>query len=117
MLHEQIALALDIHVDTLRKHYQHELSVGANLRRLEVIESQYRAAMKKGSTAAARTYLANVPELEAPPAREGGEQPAAPAPQQPVAVGKKEQAKLDATTAAQGTEWDALLPKPGIPLQ
>jgi hypothetical protein len=123
MTHEQIAMALGLHVDTLRKHYQQDLSEGANMRRMEVLQSQYQAAMKKGSTAAARTYLASLPEFEVLPQGEGeGQQapaappPPAPAPR-PAALGKKEQAAADAATATHGTDWDGLLPKPGTPLQ
>lgn len=129
MLHEQIAIALGIGTDTLRKYYEPELSVGANLRRMEVLQSQYSAAMKKGSTAAARVYLANMPQFVVPPAEPAdppapavtpatGAQPeaAAPAPKAPK-LGKKEQAQVDATTAAQGTEWADILPSSSTRLQ
>jgi hypothetical protein len=124
MLHEQIALAMGISTPTLRKYYQHELSIGASKCRQDVIQAMYRAAKVKGSTAAAKVYLANVPEFEVPPMPEGEEPPvrppapaaAAPAPQ-PAKLGKKEQATADAATADRGTEWDGLLPKPGTTLQ
>lgn len=118
MLHEEIAMALGISRDTLRKYYRHELSVEAQRRRLEVLEAVYKTAQAKGTSAAAKTYLANVPEFEAPPAAEGEEPAAAPpapttapapAPR-PAKLGKKDQAALDAKTAADGTDWDGLLP-------
>lgn len=115
MLHEQIAIALGINTDTPRKYYEHELSVGASQRRMEVLSAQFQAATKKGSTSAARVYLANEPQVAAPPV------PAptpAPAPAAVAAkLGKKEQAQADAQTAQQGTGWAELLPKPGTPLQ
>jgi hypothetical protein len=37
----------------------------------------------------------------------------APAPK----LGKKDQAAADAVTAAEGTAWNDILPKPGMPLQ
>lgn len=121
ILHEHIALALGISRETLRKYYLEELTVGATLRRMEVLQAQYQAAIKKGSTTAAKAYLAAQPEIEAPPLPEGEREEAAPAAEpaaQPGApVGKKEQAKIDAVTAARGTDWEGLLPKPGTPLQ
>lgn len=120
-LHEQIATALEISTDTLRKYYEPELSVGAAKRRLDVLEAMYRAATKKGSTSAAKVYLANEPQLAVPPAPQPVSQPAAPAPVVAAApapkLGKKEQAAADAVTAADGTQWDNLLPRPGTPLQ
>lgn len=120
MLHEQIAIALQISTDTLRKYYEHELSVGANQRRLEVLEALYRVVIKKGSTSAAKVYLANEPQLAVPPAP----QPPAPAPAAEAStatpgpkLGKKEQAQADAVTAAQGTEWADILPRAGTTLQ
>lgn len=117
MLHEQIAIALGINTDTLRKYYEPELSVGATQRRMEVLESQYRAAMRKGSTSAARVYLANEPQLAAAPVAQpvASQQatPAAPAPK----LGKKEQATADAKTAGAGTEWGDLLRPAGTPVQ
>lgn len=120
MLHEQIAIALEISTDTLRKYYEHELSVGASQRRLDVLEALYRVVMKKGSTSAAKVYLANEPQVAAAPqpAGQGAGQPtagapAAPSPAAAAKLGKKEQAAADAVTAAEGTDWSALLPRSG----
>lgn len=118
MLHEQIAIALEISVDTLRKYYETELAVGSTQRRMDVLQAMYRAATVKGSTSAAKVYLANEPQLAVPP----GPQPtAAPAPaaatQAAKPLGKKEQQTADAKTAAAGTEWSDLLRPPGTPVQ
>lgn len=118
-------MALGINRDTLRKHYRQELSIEAQKRRLEVLEALHRTAKVKGTSAAAKAYLANVPEFEAPPVAEGETPPAPPAPQpaaaapapRPAKLGKKEQAAADASTAADGTEWKDLLPRAGTTLQ
>lgn len=94
MAHEEIAVALGICRNTLTKHFEKELSVGAHQKRMDVLEAMARAALK-GNVAAAKAFLANTPGLAAPPV----EPP----------VGKKEQANLDAKTAAAGTEWDDLI--------
>lgn len=113
MLHEQIAIALEISTDTLRKYYEHELAVGSTQRRVEVLAAMYRAATTKGSTSAAKVYLANEPQMAVPPVPK----PAEPVQAPPVKLGKKEQAAADAVTAADGTGWGDLLPRPGVPLQ
>ena len=114
MLHEQIAIALEISTDTLRKYYEHELSVGASQRRVDVLEALYRVVIKKGSTSAAKVYLANEPQLAVPPAP----QPETPAPTvAPTKLGKKEQADVDAKSAGKGTEWAELLRPAGTPVQ
>lgn len=98
---EDIANALRISVPTLRKHYGVELSSGAALRRMEVLEKLLSQA-KKGSTSAARAYLANQPEFMVAPEEEK--------PVRQPRKGKKEQAQEDAGTAQNGTGWDGLLP-------
>lgn len=123
MTHEDIAMALGISRETLRKHYRQELSVEAQKRRLEVLEALHRTARAKGTSAAAKAYLAHVPEFEAPDLPEGERPVAPPAPaaaapaQRPAKLGKKEQAAADASTAADGTEWNDLLPRAGTTLQ
>lgn len=118
MRHQDIAIALGICVDTLTKHYEAELSVGAVARRLEVLQGLHKAA-KKGSSSAARAYLEHSPQLAPPPAGVGDPRPpaaapaaAAPAPK-PAALGKKEQLNADARTAQVGTDWETLLPSGG----
>lgn len=111
MLHEQIAIALEISPDTLRKYYEHELSVGASQRRLNVLEALYQTVIKKGSTSAAKVYLANEPQLAVPPLPKPAVEPGpATVGAQVQKLGKKEQAQADAATATHGTGWDGLLP-------
>lgn len=117
-------MALGINTDTLRKYYEAEMSVGASQRRMEVLQSQYQAAMKKGSTSAARVYLAAEPQFVVPPAPlDGPPAPAAAPPPSPAPSsigqpqGKKEKAAAEAVTAQAGTEWEGLLPKAGTVLQ
>jgi len=103
MSHEEIALGLGIARNTLEKHFERELSVGAYSRRLEVLDAMHRTAVK-GNVAAQKAYVALTPAMAAPPAEQ--EKP----------KGKKEQAEADATTAARGTDWDDLLPAGVTPL-
>lgn len=98
-----MALALGISDVTLRKYFEVELSQGAACRRMEVLAALY-AAAKRGSSAAAKAYLAVDPALGAPPL-EPMPEPAAKAP----TPGKKEAASIDAKTAHVGTDWDSLL--------
>jgi hypothetical protein len=111
MRHDDIALALGIARDTLTKYFDAELSTGASARRMEVMEALH-AAAKKGSSSAAKAYLAVEAKLAAPPA-DAPQQEA----KQPLAapVGKKDAANVAAKTAQAGTGWDGLLP--GGPLQ
>jgi hypothetical protein len=108
MSHEDIALALGIARNTLEKHFEAELSVGAFKKRMEVLAAMVRAA-KAGNVAAQKAYLQLQPKPAAPPLQ-------APAPAAKPA-GKKQQADADAKTAAVGTEWADLLPGSRAPLQ
>lgn len=111
MPHEAIAQALKIDAKTLRKHYGTELASGANLRRMQVLETLFGQA-RKGSTSAARAYMAHVPEFEVlAPAPE-----AAKAPKEPP-KGKKAQANEDAKDAQAGTGWEGLLPGNVTPIR
>lgn len=109
MSHEEIALALGISRPTLGKHFAAELSVGAHQRRMEALVAMHRTATKGGNVAAQKAYLQLQPQIAAPPVE--ADKPAAPGKAAPV--GKKEQAKVDATTAQDGTSWQTLLPTPG----
>lgn len=120
MRHDDIAIAMGVCRDTLSKYFEAELSAGAAARRMEVLQALFIAA-KKGSSSAARAFLAADPTLGIPPLPEGAQPAVAQAPVAAVTPkrGKKEQAQADAQTAAQGTEWDHLLggvPGP-MPLQ
>jgi hypothetical protein len=103
MSHEEIALGLGISRNTLAKHYEHELSIGAYEKRLEALGAMHKSA-KKGNVAAQKAYLALTPRASAPPVQP----PDGTA--KPPEVGKKEQANRDAVTAAAGTDWNDLLP-------
>lgn len=105
MSHEAIGQALKIDPKTLRKHYEAELSSGANMRRIDVLEKLF-ASARKGSTSAARAFLQHAPEFHVlgetvKPATEG----------KPEKIGKKEQLQADAVDAEQGTGWDGVLPR------
>lgn len=106
MSHEEIAIGLGITRPTLSKHYANELTVAAYQRRLEVYQAMHKAALK-GNVSAQKAYAALTPELEAPPVK----------PEKAAPVGKKEQANADAKTAAQGTDWEELLPKGVTPIR
>lgn len=113
MRHEDIALALGIARDTLDKHYAHELTTVATMRRMEVLQGLH-AAAKRGSSSAAKAYLAIEPQLAAPPAAPSAGQDSPPQRVRPE--GKKAQAAEDAKTAQVGTDWGDLLraPPPSI---
>lgn len=98
MSHEEIAIALGVSRPTLEKYFEHELSVGAQQKRMAVLLAMEKAA-KKGSVAAARFYTQNPIRI----ASEEGDEPL------PPPVGKKAQANADAKTADEGTEWERLL--------
>jgi hypothetical protein len=115
MRHEDIAIGLGIGVDTLRKYFETELSVGASMRRMEVMKALHAAAVK-GSSSAARAYLAVEPQLAAPPAVPAEPKPAAAPKPLAAPLGKKDQAQAEAVTADVGTEWADLL-RPAAPLQ
>lgn len=107
MAHEEIALGLGISRNTLEKHFEHELSIGAYEKRLEVLDAMHRTA-KKGNVTAQKAYMALDPHVAAPPIpAPPPEQPEKPVPE--PKLGKKEQAQADAVTAHQGTDWEGLL--------
>lgn len=104
--HEAIAQALKLDAKTLRKHYEVELASGANMRRIQVLETLF-ASARKGNTSAARAYLQNAPQFEA--LSETNVADSAPPPRADR-LGKKDQANVDAVGAQAGTDWDGLLP-------
>jgi hypothetical protein len=103
MSQEQIAIALGIDRDTLRKHFGPELSTVAMQRRAAVLEAVFEKGLQ-GNVSAAKVFIQNAPEFEPPP--EKPERSEA----KPERLGKKEQANVDATTAQRGTDWADLLP-------
>ncbi len=103
-----IARALGIARETLRKHFADELAEGLARRRAEVIALLYKSA-RKGNVSAQKALdlatsraVAQAAFVEDPDA----------APR-PLKLGKKEQAQLDAATAGEGSEWGDDL-KPGV---
>lgn len=104
MKHEDIAIGLGITDKTLRKHFRLELTAGAAAKRMEVLTGLYLAA-KRGSAAAAKSYLAHTPEARpyAPkkPASEPDRKPESSPP-----PGKKEMARRRAAAAgAPGSKY------------
>ena len=109
MSHESLAAALGMSRNSLEKHFEAELGVGAAQRRLEVFEALH-AAAKKGSVAAAKAFL-TAPVSRAPVAQEPERTDIEAAAEAglPVLDGKKAQANAAAKVAAVGTDWEALL--------
>lgn len=106
MSHEEIAIGIGIDRTTLEKYYAAELSTVAYTRRLEVLTAMHKSALK-GNVAAQKAYLAMDPALAAPPEPEGNSKPEAKA----EPIGKKQQAQVDAVSAAEGSDWHADLPR------
>lgn len=99
MAHEDIALALEMSRPDLEKDFAWELSVGAHLQRLELIEALHASALS-GNVAAVKAYTTLSIKNAAPPLL-----PEVPAEK----IGKKEQRNVDAVTAQVGTSWEGLL--------
>lgn len=99
MSHQQIAIGIGVAKMTLEKHFEVELSIGANARRIEVVEALHKQA-KKGSVAAAKAFLSMQPAAAPPPA--AIDEPAKP-------VGKKQEQNAAAVDAHVGTGWDAIV--------
>ncbi len=97
--HVQIAAALAISQPTLRKAFAGELGTGGARAKVEVVAALHASALR-GSAAAARAYLslAAARPADLPPT-----------PKLPR-VGKKETAAANAVSAAEGTDWESLLP-------
>jgi hypothetical protein len=111
MAHEDIAVALQISRNTLEKHFKAELSAGTAQKRMEILLSLFRAG-KKGNVSAQKAFLAFVPTIGAPSAKQPGTDIPVKEPKAEP-IGKKEQAQKDAVTAHVGTGWDDLLRPPG----
>ncbi|MEN9934692.1 MAG: hypothetical protein RLZZ387_1271 [Chloroflexota bacterium] len=96
-----IATALGISEPTLREHYAGEMDGGRARKNADVLVALHRKAAE-GNVSAARAWLGLPAELDAPPA---------PAPEPKAEpIGKKEAAQMAALTAADGTDWQSLLP-------
>ena len=97
---DQIALVLKIDAKTLRAHYVEELSTGSIVATAKVAANLYRIATGSGRQACTAAIFwmkcrAGWSEFAPPP--------------KPAPLGKKEQAEIDAVTAAQGTTWAEVL--------
>ena len=101
--HVEIAAGLGCSQPTMRRHFAVELAQGAAAARIEVVAALHAAALR-GSAAACRAFLAlgAVRPADLPPK-------ATKAPR----LGKKEAAAAAATTAADGSDWEHLLPSAG----
>ena len=98
MPHEEIATALDMTRKDLERDFAWELSVGAHLERLELVEALHASALA-GNVAAVKAYTAlSIKSAGVPLPEVSAEK-----------VGKKEQRNVDAKTAQNGTGWEGLL--------
>lgn len=107
MTDELIATALRITAKTLRKAFREELTQGAADKRADVLKWMM-AAAKKGNVAAQKELLRRADLAMAEEAfLKGRDAPATVAARlaKPPKPGKKEQAAIDAETAASGTDW------------
>lgn len=95
---EAIAAALDIHHETLRKHFSVELDVAVAKKTADVMMARYRSAMG-GSVPAQNKFLELAGAIPPAPKRQ------AKAPKQ----GKKEAAQAEAETAHQDSDWSSIL--------
>lgn len=111
MPHEEIAAALGISVSELVAEFEAELATGAYQRRMENLCALYKSA-QDGSVNAQKAYANGAPQLMVPKPKEDDAKEA-----KPAKLGKKEQAKEDAVTAAEGSDWADLLPSHGGTLQ
>jgi hypothetical protein len=111
MSHEEIALGLGISRNTLEKHFERELSIGAYEKRLDVLDAMQRTA-KRGNVAAQKAYLqlTRASRRRRSPARTGRRCEAFEARQKGAGA-------ADARGAQIGTEWDDLLRRADTPLQ
>ncbi len=98
MSQDDIARAIGCSSPTLVVHFADELTTGRARRRAEVIGLLFRQARR-----------GNVTAQKALEQLTGMSPPGSPAPQAARKSGKKEQAEIDAGTAAEGTEWASLI--------
>ena len=101
-----VAKVMGLSIPTLRKHYASELSAGSIEANAKVAQSLFKQATdpKKPSTVACIFWLksrAGWRDRDTVPA----------SPEEEPHLGKKDQANVDARSAAAGTEWADLLPE------
>lgn len=95
---EAIAAALDIHHETLRKHFSVELEVAVAKKTADVMMARFRSAMG-GSVPAQNKFLELAGAIPPAPRKQ------AKAPK----LGKKEAAQAEAETAHETSDWGSLL--------
>jgi len=98
MSQEAIAAALDIHHETLRKHFSVELEVAVAKKTADVMMARYRSAMG-GSVPAQNKFLEMAGAVPQPPRKSA----------KPPKVGKKEAAQAEAESAHESSDWGSLL--------
>src|SRR3990167_8924767 len=106
MSEEEMARALNIPKEVLCASFKFELTVGSCQRRQELLEATYKRAMD-GNIDAVKTYLRLVPKVKDTRKNHHSKRG-----KKNERVGKKVQAKKDATTAQKGTKWEKLLDAP-----
>lgn len=112
---EEIAAALDLAKNTLKKHFGAELTRGRSRKRAEALEAMFNSA-KGGNVSAQKAYIAlnTVAAADAAWMEPTAADATAPTAKSPK-LGKKEQALEDASTAGLGTEWKGDLETPPLP--
>lgn len=101
---EEIAAALNLSKNTLKKHFGIELRMGRSKKRAEVLEAMYNSA-KGGNVSAQKSYITLNALADADDAvRNPHDDKSAATPRVP-ALGKKDMADRVAETAGLGTEW------------
>ena len=100
--HDDIATVIGISPHTLREHYRKELDTGHIIANSKVAQNLFKIATGEGREA----VTACIFWLKT---RAHWSEYTAPQPVKPATIGKKEQATLDAETAASGTEWGSLV--------
>jgi AcrR family transcriptional regulator len=100
---------------TVRRHFREEIATAQAVVEAELIDALMKSA-KGGNVTAIRTALERLGQTKLAALEAELGKPAAPGRKEPKPepIGKKMQAQLDARTAAQGTEWDGLLPEPTL---
>jgi len=98
MSKEAIASAMDIHVETLVKHFSVEMECAVAKKTADVMMARYRSAIG-GSVPAQNKFLELAGALPPPPRKEP----------KPPKLGKKEQAELDAQAEPEDSDWGTLL--------
>ncbi|MBR1004746.1 hypothetical protein [Bradyrhizobium liaoningense] len=114
---EEIAAAVDMAVNSLKKHFGAELKRGRSRKQAAMLEAMFKAGVG-GNVSAQKAYMQHSLLAAADDKVQGAAEPA-PAPRAPRAYqGKKDAAQEEAMTAGAGTEWgsdlDPLAPQPGV---